>query len=148
MNLAPLRFLADENCDFAVVRALREAGYDVRAVAEGTRRSIDSEVIETSAREKRILLTEDKDFGWLAFVKGVDAGVILIPVPQQHSSLPGPDGPASRRGAWPPPRQLLHGGPAWPGPDDFQTWRRNPVEPPHSLRHIDALLIPAQARSA
>jgi len=26
--------LADESCDFAVVRALREAGHDVRAVAE------------------------------------------------------------------------------------------------------------------
>ena len=27
-----LRFLADESCDFAVVRALRSAGYDVFAV--------------------------------------------------------------------------------------------------------------------
>jgi uncharacterized protein (DUF433 family) len=29
-----VRFLADENCDFSVVRALRAAGHDVRAVAE------------------------------------------------------------------------------------------------------------------
>ena len=27
-------FLADESCDFAVVRALREAGFDVTAVSE------------------------------------------------------------------------------------------------------------------
>jgi hypothetical protein len=32
--MAALRFLADESCDFAVVRALRGAGYDVVAVAE------------------------------------------------------------------------------------------------------------------
>jgi hypothetical protein len=29
-----VRFLADESCDFAVVRALREVGHDVVAVAE------------------------------------------------------------------------------------------------------------------
>jgi hypothetical protein len=29
-----MRFLADESCDFAIVRAVREAGYDVEAVGE------------------------------------------------------------------------------------------------------------------
>ena len=29
-----MRFLADESCDFAVVRALRGAGHDVSAVTE------------------------------------------------------------------------------------------------------------------
>jgi hypothetical protein len=29
-----MRLLADESCDFAVVRALRAAGHDVRAVAD------------------------------------------------------------------------------------------------------------------
>ena len=32
-----MRFLADESCDFAAVRALRAAGYDVVAVADATR---------------------------------------------------------------------------------------------------------------
>jgi hypothetical protein len=32
-----MRFLADESCDFAVVRALRSAGHDVLAVAEVAR---------------------------------------------------------------------------------------------------------------
>lgn len=61
-----LHFLADESCDFAVVRALRAAGYDVLAVGEVITRSDDRELIEQAARERRILLTEDKDFGWLA----------------------------------------------------------------------------------
>ncbi len=82
MSTSALRFLADESCDFAVVRALRAEGYDVFAVSEVMRRSDDRELIEQAYREKRILLTEDKDFGWLVFVSHADsAGVILIHFP-------------------------------------------------------------------
>jgi predicted nuclease of predicted toxin-antitoxin system len=77
-----VRFLADESCDFALVRALRAELHDVRALAEETSRTIDAEVIETAGREKRILLTEDKDFGWYAFVARVEnEGVILVRFP-------------------------------------------------------------------
>ena len=69
MSTSTPRFLADEGCDFAVVRALREAGFDVVAVCEITNRSEDSDLIQRSQRENRILLTEDKDFGWLVFRK-------------------------------------------------------------------------------
>jgi predicted nuclease of predicted toxin-antitoxin system len=64
MSAASLNFLADEGCDFAVVRALRTEGHDVLAVAEFMTRSVDSELMERAYQEKRILLTEDKDFGW------------------------------------------------------------------------------------
>ncbi len=77
-----VRFLADESCDFAVVRALRADNYDVLAVSEVTRRSDDRELIEQAAQEERILLTEDKDFGQLVFASHIDsAGVILIRFP-------------------------------------------------------------------
>jgi hypothetical protein len=33
MSVSTLRFLADESCDFAIVRALRAQGYDVLAVS-------------------------------------------------------------------------------------------------------------------
>ncbi|MER3544032.1 MAG: hypothetical protein C4311_05335 [Chloroflexota bacterium] len=69
MNPPTIRFLADESCDFAVVRALRATGYDVFAVSEARPRSIDSELMAQAAQEQRILLTEDKDFGWWVFVK-------------------------------------------------------------------------------
>lgn len=82
MNVALLRFLADESCDFAVVRALRADGFDVYAVGEVSSRSNDRALIEQAHREQRILLTEDKDFGWLVFVSNVDSsGVILIRFP-------------------------------------------------------------------
>lgn len=77
-----LKFLADESCDFAVVRALRAKSYDVIAVAELTSRSVDSDLIEQARRENRILITEDKDFGQLVFASHADsAGIILIRFP-------------------------------------------------------------------
>jgi hypothetical protein len=57
-----LRFLADESCDFAVLRALRADGYDVLAVSEITRRSVDRELIEQACRESCAVVTEDKDY--------------------------------------------------------------------------------------
>ncbi len=54
-----MRFLADESCDFAVVRALRSAGHDVIAVVEISPRADDEIVIDRAVREDRILLTED-----------------------------------------------------------------------------------------
>ena len=82
-----LQFLADESCDFAVVRALRSEGYDVLAVSEYMQRSDDRDLIEQSYRENRILLTEDKDFGWLVFAShAVSAGVILIRYPNNVRS--------------------------------------------------------------
>jgi predicted nuclease of predicted toxin-antitoxin system len=90
MSASALRFLADEGCDFAVVRALRKAGFDVVAVCEIMPRSNDIEIIKFSHAENRVLLTEDKDFGWLVFVSHVDsAGVVLIRFPgNARSTLP------------------------------------------------------------
>src|SRR5438128_12352839 len=74
-----MRFLADESCDFGVVRALRAAGHDVSAVADIVPRAEDSAVIALALREERIVLSEDKDFGRLVFAEGQpSAGVILI----------------------------------------------------------------------
>ena len=41
-----MRFLADESCDFAVVRALRVAGHDVLSVMEERSGITDREVAE------------------------------------------------------------------------------------------------------
>ncbi len=91
MSTPGLRFLVDEGCDFVVVRALREAGFDVVAVCESMSRSNDRDIIELSHAEDRVLLTEDKDFGWLVFVSHADsAGVVLIRFPgNARSTLPG-----------------------------------------------------------
>ena len=61
-----MRFLADENLDFAVVRTLRGAGTTSAHWPRRRAGPSDAEVAQ-AAREGRIRLTEDKDFGWLAF---------------------------------------------------------------------------------
>lgn len=82
MNGKKLSFLADESCDFGVVRALRKEGHSVLAVAEMMNRSDDRELIDFATSQKRILITEDKDFGWLVHVaKARSNGVIFIRFP-------------------------------------------------------------------
>ena len=77
-----MRFLADESCDSIIIKVLREAGHDVLAVAETTPRAEDSEVIRLAHRGKRILLTEDKDFGQLVFAHGEKSlGVFFLRFP-------------------------------------------------------------------
>lgn len=77
-----MRFLADESCDFLVVRALRAAGHDVVAVTELMSGSDDATVMDVAFREHRILLTEDKDFGQLVYADSQQSsGVILIRYP-------------------------------------------------------------------
>jgi predicted nuclease of predicted toxin-antitoxin system len=77
-----MRFLADESCDFTVVRALRAAGFDVLSISESTPRAEDSEVIGLALHEERIVLTEDKDFGRLVYSHGQETlGVIFLRFP-------------------------------------------------------------------
>lgn len=77
-----LKFLADESCDFLVVRSLRSAGYDVVAVSESFPSASDTEVLNASVKDERILLTEDKDFGeWIFAHRKEMTGVLLIRFP-------------------------------------------------------------------
>jgi predicted nuclease of predicted toxin-antitoxin system len=85
-----VRFLADESCDFAVVRALRAAAHDVSAVVEISPRAKDPAVLLLARSEARVLLTEDKDFGLLAYAGGQEtAGVLLIRFPSDARSALG-----------------------------------------------------------
>jgi len=77
-----MRFLADENCDFSVVRALRAEGHDVVSVSDVSPRAEDSDVIRLAVKEKRILITEDKDFGQLVYAHRLQTlGVIFMRFP-------------------------------------------------------------------
>jgi len=63
-----MRLLADESCDFTVVVGVRVAGHDVVSIAERMPGVEDEKVIELAASERRLLLTEDKDFGQLVLL--------------------------------------------------------------------------------
>lgn len=82
-----IRFLADESCDFTVVRSLRSAGYDVIAVSESCPAAADVEVLRAAVEDKRILITEDSDFGeWIFAHREKMDGVIFIRFPASARS--------------------------------------------------------------
>ena len=78
-----MRFLADENFPGAAVGRLVGAGHDVAWVRAKAPGLADSEVLAWAAREQRILLTFDKDFGDLARRAGLrpDCGIVLFRMP-------------------------------------------------------------------
>ena len=81
MNKLPC-FLADECCDFGVVKALRKEGYDVKAVVEEMSGASDEEVSTKALLEGRVILTEDRDFGQMVFAGNAPCiGVIFIRFP-------------------------------------------------------------------
>jgi predicted nuclease of predicted toxin-antitoxin system len=83
-----MRFLANENFPGAAVSALVIAGLDVVWIRTAAPGIADPDVLAWAAREGRILLTFDKDFGELARreVMPPACGVILIRVPMPKPS--------------------------------------------------------------
>jgi predicted nuclease of predicted toxin-antitoxin system len=73
-----LRFLADASCDFNVVKALRKAGFQMDAVAEIAANASDDKIMDMATKGRSVLITEDKDFGWLVYAKGHDTVGILF----------------------------------------------------------------------
>lgn len=76
-----MRFLVDECVARPLVDALRRLFGDVVYVAEMSPAAPDKDVLEKAAQERRILITEDYDFGELVFRQGLDAGAIVIIAP-------------------------------------------------------------------
>lgn len=60
-------FLANENFPLASIKRLRDADHDVAGVVEDTPGAKDQEVFAHAQREKRIVLTFDRDYGELLF---------------------------------------------------------------------------------
>lgn len=80
-----MNFVADESCAKPVIQALREAGHDVVAIAEVTPGADDDQMLERALNDRRVLITEDRDFGKLVYVRGrSSAGVVLV---RFHSSV-------------------------------------------------------------
>lgn len=65
-----MKILADENVDRPLVEWLRRTGYDVCWQAESGPGEADRCVLDRAWREDRVLLTLDRDFGYLAFHAG------------------------------------------------------------------------------
>jgi hypothetical protein len=78
-----MRFLANENFPCAAVTALVAAGHNVVWIRTAAPGNADADVLARAAKEERILLTFDKDFGELARRAKLPpaCGVVLLRVP-------------------------------------------------------------------
>ena len=86
-----MKFLVDECCDRGLVEALRNEGYDVLYVLESKRGATDNNVLALAFDERRIIITEDKDFGELVYrLKKPAHGIILIRIGVKNRSLKWP----------------------------------------------------------
>lgn len=76
-----MKLLLDQDVYAVTARFLRSLGHDVIAAGEiGCSQSADSDLIIKAQEQGRILVTRDRDFGNLVFVKGLNAGIIYLRV--------------------------------------------------------------------
>lgn len=74
-----MKFLADENIGYKIIKPLRELGFDIKSILEISKGLADVTVLSLADKESRILITTDKDFGELVYVnKLIHSGVILL----------------------------------------------------------------------
>ena len=81
-----IKFLADVNVEKPLVDYLSKQGYDIKWIPDYNCEMLDEDVLKLANGEKRILITNDKDFGDLIFLqKKLNVGTILFRVKGQKS---------------------------------------------------------------
>jgi len=81
-----VKFLADVNVEKEIIDLIREMGYNILWIAESNPTMRDNEVLDLANKEKRILITNDKDFGELVFwQKKLTVSIILFRVKGQNT---------------------------------------------------------------
>jgi predicted nuclease of predicted toxin-antitoxin system len=74
-----MRFLLDQDVYALTASFLIDAGHDVILVAQlGLSQASDEEILRTAQKENRILITRDRDYGNLVFVRALGTGVIYL----------------------------------------------------------------------
>ena len=76
-----MKFLIDANLGRRFSNLVNNSGYDAVFINDVLPRASDEEILVLAEREKRVIITNDKDFGMLVFKHGKSsAGVILLRV--------------------------------------------------------------------
>ena len=81
-----IKFLADVNVEKPLVDYLSKQGYDIKWAPDYNCEMLDEDLLQLANQEKRIFITNDKDFGDLIFLqKKLKVGTILFRVKAQKS---------------------------------------------------------------
>ena len=79
MKALDFPLLADENVHPDVVLFLREAGMDVKSVAEQGKYGLpDIQVLQQATETGRVVLTHDSDFGGIALAGAQFIGIVYV----------------------------------------------------------------------
>jgi predicted nuclease of predicted toxin-antitoxin system len=74
-----VRFLLDQDVYGVTARFLTDAGHDVVLVSQiGLSQASDEEILRTAQKQNRILVTRDRDYGNLVFVREIGCGVLYL----------------------------------------------------------------------
>lgn len=74
-----MRLLLDQDVYAVTARYLRDMGHDVVEVAQiGLAQAKDEEILRAAQAQNRIVVTRDRDYGNLVFVKALGAGVLYL----------------------------------------------------------------------
>ncbi|OIO72612.1 MAG: hypothetical protein AUJ85_10080 [Elusimicrobia bacterium CG1_02_37_114] len=83
-----MKFLIDENIGKSVIDYIRQKGYDVKVAKEKYTGREDYFLLNLAYKEKRIIITNDKDFGFLVYRnKTPSFGVILFRFNLEKASI-------------------------------------------------------------
>jgi predicted nuclease of predicted toxin-antitoxin system len=81
-----IKFLADVNVEKELVDYLSGQGYDIKWIPDFDCEMLDEDLLRMANLEKRILITNDKDFGELIVLqRKLSTGVILFRVKGQRT---------------------------------------------------------------
>lgn len=73
-----IKFLVDENAGNSIIQFLRDQGYDTKSVSELFPARDDIFLLEKANQEARVIITNDKDFGYLIFKSNISAPAIIL----------------------------------------------------------------------
>lgn len=84
-----LRWVADECIPRSLVEQMRAEGHDVLFVAEGHRGSDDEFALQLAISDRRLLLTQDADFGELLFRRRTAelSGLVLLRISPERAAM-------------------------------------------------------------
>jgi predicted nuclease of predicted toxin-antitoxin system len=71
-------FVADEHIPRPSIQMLREAGYDVLSIRETYPSIDDTSIIQIAQAENRLIISCDRDFGKLLFLRQIECGVGIV----------------------------------------------------------------------
>lgn len=80
-----MKFIADINVTQTVIKNLRQSGHNVLDIKTRNSKISDTGLIKLAQKEKRIIVTHDKDFENLAIISRYQVGIIAIRLKVQNA---------------------------------------------------------------